>query len=119
MNDIQIQLVKQSWSQVEPIAPVAAGLFYDRLFAVAPDVRDLFEDDLTEQRRKLMKMIGVVVAGLDRLQTILPAVQRLGRRHGGYGASPEHIGHLGRPWFGYGSRRPLGRALAVRRRGIH
>ena len=90
MNETQITLVKRSWSQVEPIAPVAAGLFYDRLFSIAPDVRDLFPADLTEQRRKLMKMIGMVVSGLDRLETIVPAVQQLGRRHGRYGARPEH-----------------------------
>jgi hypothetical protein len=61
INETQIALVKLSWSQVEPIAPVAAGLFYDRLFSVTPGVRQLFPTGLTEQRRKLMKMIGMVV----------------------------------------------------------
>lgn len=39
MDDAQVTLVKRSWAQVEPIAPTAAALFYDRLFTVAPSVR--------------------------------------------------------------------------------
>ena len=80
MTDDQITLVTHSWQNVEPIAPTAATLFYDRLFTVAPGVRPLFGDDLTEQRRKLMEMIGTVVDGLDKLDQIVPEVQDLGRR---------------------------------------
>jgi len=41
---------------------------------------------MTEQGRKLMTMIKTTVNGLDKLDTILPAVESLGKRHGGYGA---------------------------------
>jgi hemoglobin-like flavoprotein len=35
-------------------------------------------------------MISVAVAGLTRLDTIVPAVQDLGRRHVGYGVKDKH-----------------------------
>jgi hemoglobin-like flavoprotein len=38
-----------------------------------------------------MQMIAVAVRGLDDLDSIVPAVQALGRRHAGYGVSPSHF----------------------------
>ena len=40
-------------------------------------------------------MLGTVVAGLDRLDTLMPAVQALGRRHAGYGVAPAHYTPVG------------------------
>jgi nitric oxide dioxygenase len=95
MDDTQITLVQESWAKVEPIAPTAATLFYDRLFSVAPGVRPLFPEDMTQQKLKLMEMLGVVVHGLDDLDAIVPAAQALGRRHGEYGAEPAHYDVVG------------------------
>ena len=90
MNATQIMLLQQSFKKVEPIAEVAAGLFYDRLFKLDPSLRALFKGDLTDQGRKLMHAISVVVKGISKLDTILPTVQDLGRRHAGYGVQDEH-----------------------------
>jgi hemoglobin-like flavoprotein len=84
------RLVRGSFAKVAPIAPAAAAMFYDRLFALDPSLRPLFKGDMQEQGRKLMAMIGTAVANLDRLETILPAVQDLGRRHATYGVQPAH-----------------------------
>ena len=84
------RLVRDSFAKVAPNAEAAAGMFYDRLFVLDPSLRPLFKDDMTEQRRKLMTMIGTAVANLHRLDTIVPAVQDLGRRHAGYGVTPSH-----------------------------
>jgi hemoglobin-like flavoprotein len=78
-------LVRESFAAVVPIASQAAALFYDRLFVLDPSLKPLFKGDMAEQGRKLMAMIGTAVANLDRLETIVPAVQDLGRRHAGYG----------------------------------
>jgi truncated hemoglobin YjbI len=56
-----IQLVQSSWSIVVPIKDVAATLFYQRLFELDPSLRDLFPEDLAEQKRKLMAMLGTAV----------------------------------------------------------
>jgi hemoglobin-like flavoprotein len=90
MTPQQIQLIKQSFALVAPIAPQAAELFYNRLFEIAPEVRGLFKGDMNEQGRKLMATIGVAVASLDRLHEIVPVVQELGRRHVRYGVKDEH-----------------------------
>ena len=81
-------LVRDSFAQVVPIAPAAAAMFYDRLFVLDPSLRPLFKRDMAEQGRMLMAMIGTAVANLGRLETIVPAVQGLGRRHAAYGVQP-------------------------------
>ena len=95
MTPDQIALVQTSFSKVAPIASTAADLFYGRLFEIAPQVRAMFPEDLTEQKRKLMAMLGVAVSGLSHLDTILPAVRALGRRHAGYGVEAEHYAPVG------------------------
>ena len=90
MTPRQVGLVQESWKLVQPIADKAAELFYMRLFSLEPSVRRLFKGDMTEQGRKLMSMISVAVNSLTRLETIVPAVQALGRRHAGYGVRKPH-----------------------------
>ena len=81
----QITLVKDSWSKVVPIADQAAQLFYGRLFELDPSLRPMFKGDMTEQGEKLMRMIGIAIDGLDKLDDIVPAVQELGVKHLEYG----------------------------------
>jgi nitric oxide dioxygenase len=95
MTPNQIKLVQTSFAQVAPIAATAADLFYGRLFEIAPQVRTMFPDDLGEQKKKLMTMLGTAVAGLNRLDTLMPAVQALGRRHAGYGVKAQHYASVG------------------------
>jgi hemoglobin-like flavoprotein len=90
MTPRQVALVQESWKLVQPIADKAAELFYMRLFSLEPSVRRLFKGDMIEQGRKLMSMISVAVNSLARLETIVPAVQALGRRHAGYGIRKHH-----------------------------
>ena len=67
MNPEQKVLVQNSFQKVAPIADTAAELFYNRLFELDPALKPLFKNDIKEQGRKLMKMIGMAVAGLDEL----------------------------------------------------
>jgi hemoglobin-like flavoprotein len=48
------------------------------------------QSDIKEQGKKLMTMIGVAVNGLSKLDTIVGAVQEMGKRHAGYGVKDEH-----------------------------
>jgi hemoglobin-like flavoprotein len=95
MTPKQISLVQSTWESVLPISQTAATIFYDKLFAADPSLRALFKGDLEEQKMKLMKMIGVAVNSLDRLDEIVPAVKALGQRHVGYGVQPEHYATVG------------------------
>jgi hemoglobin-like flavoprotein len=90
MNPSQIKLVQESFAKVAPIADQAAVMFYDRLFAIAPQVKAMFPANMTEQRKKLMAMLAAVVNGLGNLETVLPAASALAKRHVTYGAKAEH-----------------------------
>ena len=80
----------------ERLLDTAARLFYGRLFELEPALRRLFgRTDMEEQRRKLMQMLAVAVAALDRLDTLRPALEALGRRHVGYGVEDRHYGLVG------------------------
>ncbi len=95
MTPDQVKLVQQSFAKVAPISEQAAVLFYDRLFEVAPAVKSMFPSDLTEQRKKLMATLAVVVNGLTNLEAVLPAASALAKRHVSYGAKPEHYPVVG------------------------
>ena len=95
MTSDQIELVRDSFRKILPIKSEAAALFYGRLFEIAPDVRAMFSNDLSAQGAKLMAAIGFVVAGLDKLETIVPEVQAMARRHLGYGVEEHHYAVVG------------------------
>jgi nitric oxide dioxygenase len=55
----------------------------------------MFPADMTEQRKKLMATLAVVVNGLGNLGSVLPAASALARRHVSYGAKAEHYPVVG------------------------
>lgn len=95
MTPDQVTMVQDSFKKVVPIADTAADLFYDRLFAIAPEVRPLFPDDLKEQKKKLIAMLATAVTNLHQVDTILPAVENLGKRHVAYGVTSKHYEPVG------------------------
>jgi hemoglobin-like flavoprotein len=91
MTPSNVKLVQDSFAKVAPIADKAAEIFYDKLFELDPSLKDLFRmTNIKEQGRKLMMMIGTAVNGLNKLDSIIKAVQDLGKRHAGYGVTPDH-----------------------------
>lgn len=96
MTPHQIALVRASFERVAPIADHAAALFYDNLFLAQPALRALFRNiDMARQGEKLMQMIGAAVRLLDDPEALVPVLQRLGARHGGYGVQPQHYAAVG------------------------
>ena len=95
MNNHRIELIRNSWRKVVPIADTAAALFYERLFTIAPEVKPLFKTDLQDQGVKLMKMLGTVVGKLHDLDSLVPAAQALAERHVAYGVKAEHYAPVG------------------------
>jgi hemoglobin-like flavoprotein len=92
IDDAQKQAILRSWRLVVPIAETAADLFYKRLFELRPDYRSLFPDDISAQKRKLVKMLSFVVKSLDWPDSawrdavppeddLMLVVLALGRRH--------------------------------------
>ena len=95
MTPERIEIVQSTWQQVKPIADQAAELFYGRLFELDPSLKSLFKGDMKEQGKKLMQTLNVAVTSLTKLDTIIPAIETLGRRHVGYGVPDESYATVG------------------------
>jgi hemoglobin-like flavoprotein len=95
MTPEQIADIQSSFAKVIPISQAAAGLFYQQLFTIAPEVRPLFRSDMTEQGAKLMATLAAVVNGLKTLDAVVPVAQALAVRHVAYGVKPEHYAPVG------------------------
>lgn len=95
MTPEQKRLVQQSFMKVAPIADQAASVFYAKLFALDPTLEPLFRSDMAEQEKKLMRMIGMAVNGLDNLDKLVPVMEDLGRRHLPYGVKADHYDTVG------------------------
>ena len=96
MTPAQVALVQDSFAKVMPIRNAAAGLFYGRLFELDPATKPLFaKADMAEQGQKLMATLGMVVAGLARPETVVPAAQALAKRHVGYGVTEAQYATVG------------------------
>ena len=89
------KLVQESFKKVAPIAPLAADLFYARLFELDPDLRLLFKSDMKRQGMTLMTMLASAVRGLDNPDALLPVLKSLGRRHVVYGVKDSHYATVG------------------------
>jgi len=87
MTPTQVETIRASWVQVEPISDEVASLFYGRLFDLDPMIRRVFRwTDMVQHKKILMQTLAVVVRGLDRFEELVPAIEALGRRHATYGA---------------------------------
>src|SRR3546814_17765831 len=102
MTPHQVHLVQSTFELVTPIADDAAIIFYEDLFTRASELRNLFAEDLAEQRVKLMKTLGVAVNALQDWDSVAPTVAQLGAKHARYGARPEDYATSGAalllPW---------------------
>jgi hemoglobin-like flavoprotein len=91
MTPRQIDLIRTSWSAVEPISDDAARLFYDRLFESDPAIKRLFaKTDMQAQRGILMQTLALLVSSLDDFERVVPVLEALGRVHAGYGVRQRH-----------------------------
>jgi hemoglobin-like flavoprotein len=85
VNAAQQELVRATFAKLAVMPEVAGALFYERLFAMNPDFRQLFKHDMRIQGVKLMTMLAMVVYNLHEPGHVLPAIRDLGARHVGYG----------------------------------
>jgi hemoglobin-like flavoprotein len=83
-------LIRESFEALKGEAGAVASLFYGRLFEREPALRSLFRGDIDEQGAKLMSMIAIAVASLDKLETLAAPLRTLGEKHTGYGVQPSH-----------------------------
>jgi hemoglobin-like flavoprotein len=85
LDTCEITRIRSGFSAVAADADRFTADFYARLFELAPTLRPLFPDDLSSQRGKLTHMLVMLVAALDRPDTLRPVLATLGDRHRSYG----------------------------------
>jgi hemoglobin-like flavoprotein len=95
MNRQHIDLVRSSYALVQPIAPTAAAMFYDNLFAADPALRPLFRGNMNHQGERLMAAIGAALRLLELPAELKPMLRLLGGRHAGYGVREAHYDSVG------------------------
>ncbi|HYK94798.1 MAG TPA: globin domain-containing protein [Candidatus Dormibacteraeota bacterium] len=86
MTPEQKKLIRRTWAQLAPDSAATAALFYQRLFAIEPAARRLFESkDMHVQGNLFMQMVSVFVRSLDGHSEMNAAIESSGKRHHGYG----------------------------------
>jgi nitric oxide dioxygenase len=95
MTPEQINLVRLSFVGVLNIRQEAGRLFYERLFAIAPDTRALFKGDIESQGRKLMDTLALTVGSLTNPNGLERMLDGLAKRHAGYGVEDAHFDKVG------------------------
>lgn len=86
----QVHLIRKSYERVEAMGHVAALVFYQRLFELAPELRALFRTEIELQAKKLTEMLTAALSLLERRSDLEATLEALGARHVHYGAKPEH-----------------------------
>ena len=96
MTPEQIQLVRTSWEVAAADPGILTTNFYAHLFAIDSGIARMFGGvDMTTQKKKLAQALAVVVTALDDLDSLLPALSALGKRHVNYGVEPRHFDAVG------------------------
>ncbi|MDH3243105.1 MAG: 2Fe-2S iron-sulfur cluster-binding protein [Saprospiraceae bacterium] len=67
-----------------------AARFYDKVFTRAPEVRQLFSENMFEQGRMLTHMLRGIIYALSRPNHLQMGLLALGRQHKDYGVLPDH-----------------------------
>lgn len=96
MDEQTIRLLQESFAEVMAIRSEAAALFYERLFAIDPALKPLFQNaDMRSQETKLMAALALVVGKLRQLDEVIPVLEGLAVKHVAYGVEERHYATVG------------------------
>jgi hemoglobin-like flavoprotein len=95
MTVTQVHAIRTSFAELARHEHVAALIFYRRLFELDPELRPLFTSDIEEQSRKLLDMLGALIAMLERPLGLEIELKAMGARHAGYGVKDSHYATVG------------------------
>lgn len=96
ITEKQVKLIKQNWNELRGVDPALIGdVFYRKLFIDAPSVRRMFKGNQEEQAIKLIEMLNLLVARLERIEELSDDIKQLAIRHVQYGTKPEHYQYVG------------------------
>lgn len=83
------RLLQESLAILDPLEDTLLK-FYTALLRDRPYLRSLFPESIMAQRERLKSSFLRLIDALDRLETIVPAIEALGRDHRKFGVRPPH-----------------------------
>ena len=95
MTPQQIHTIRKSFAELSRHDQVAGLVFYRRLFELDPALRPLFQDDIEVQSKKLIDMLGILIAMLEQPLGLEMELRAMGARHSGYGVKDAHYAVVG------------------------
>ncbi|HUD89740.1 MAG TPA: globin family protein [Xanthobacteraceae bacterium] len=95
MTPEQVKIVRLTFAQAMNRKIEVGMVFYERLFAIAPDTRILFKGDIEEQSRKLMDTLAIAIGNLRDTPALVSMLEALAHRHVAYGVREEHYDKVG------------------------
>src|SRR4051812_11053401 len=94
---MDLDALETSFDLVAPRGDELMAIFYANLFAAAPAVQPLFAGaDMARQRQMLLAALVLLRQSLRDLDSVAPALRKLGARHVAYGARPAHYPVVGK-----------------------
>nr|WP_246361313.1 FAD-binding oxidoreductase [Haloechinothrix aidingensis] len=95
-----VRLIKETWAEVEPDVAELSATFYDLLFRLSPDIREMFPINIEAQRGKLVRGIAHVAQMVDRPDDLVPYLNQLGRDYRKYHVRSRHYEAIGTAMLG-------------------
>lgn len=90
-DDLDVDLLEESFNALAPHGAELVAVFYSELFQRYPDVKPLFaETSIEDQERKLLGSLKLVVDNIRRSEKLASELGKLGQRHQAYGAVMAH-----------------------------
>lgn len=91
LDETEIALLRESYKAMTPRLEDASVFFYERLFAIAPELRPMFRDEIPNQGMRFMTAVGTILERLDAPGGASDTLARLGQGHAALGVEPGHF----------------------------
>ena len=92
---MDVQRMRKSFDKVASSGDEVPLFFYSHLFLSHPETRAMFPVSMMQQRDRLFRALGHIVAKVDDLDVLVPFLQQLGRDHRKFGALAAHYPAVG------------------------
>jgi hemoglobin-like flavoprotein len=87
----EVVLIKKTWKLIRGInAAVVGDTFYSKLFALHPPLRRMFPRNMDEPYRMFMDMLNMIIARLDKQETLNQYIADITIRNSNYGIRTAH-----------------------------
>ena len=90
MDQALVERLERSFKLLAPRGQELVDRFYAKLFSENRALRDMFPNDMSEQKQKLLASLVFVVKNLRKPDQMVGPLHEMDMRHEGYGAQAEH-----------------------------